>query len=228
MAKKTVEFECPKCHRSDMRSLEDTLNAAQDPSGAQRLVDGTYFRDVCQYCGAMIHLTRDLLYHDPSHHAMCFLCTEDAAVKEAVESIREASRRPEGKALEEYAVRIVTDERRLQEKAFIWQMGYDDKAVEMWKLTYLYHVVSHREDFEADESYVSPNGDGLMIDFYNKGDYQGSVDADPSLIADVQRRFLSRPTGAEENDLFVDQAWAMQHLTNLLHRPDDSGSGQKD
>ncbi|MBQ1506299.1 MAG: CpXC domain-containing protein [Erysipelotrichales bacterium] len=222
MNEQTLEFVCPHCGKEDALTYSYSLHAQKDPERYSKLLSGTLFDYVCPECGNRIHLTYGLLFHDPAHKAMCFYVPDEKEVPGIIDSIRAAHNTEGGDSLGNYAVRIVTEDHKLTEKALIWSLGLDDKAVEMWKLTYLYHIIAHNEDFEADDSVMRVENGAYKIDFYRENEYLGTVEADPSLISNVKDRFLSRDTGVIENDLFVDTAWAMDHLTNLLHRPESS------
>ena len=222
MPKQTIEFECPHCHHNESLEVETSIQPGRDEELYQALLRGDLFLHKCESCQNIIHLTYPLLLHDHNAKKMCFYVPNEEDIESTVQSILAAKNTENGQKMSDYEVRIVSNDRQLQEKALIWSKGEDDKALEMLKLTYLYQVVSHNEDFEADDSCYRHSDQGDQIDFYQEGNYLGSVDCDLSLLDDIKNRFLSRDTGVEESDWIVDLGWAMNHLTNLLHRPDDS------
>ena len=218
MNKHSLTFECPKCQHTDTIEVPDSINANKDPMEYQNLLNGEFFETSCRFCGSTISLTYNLLFHDPNHKAMAFYCPDDKSIKEAEESIQKASSLPAGAPLSNYTLRIVTNEKALSEKALIWSLGYDDKAVEIWKLTYLYHVLSHKKDFQSDASYLTKNDNGYDVDFYYEGKYLASISGDISLLPDVMTRFLSKDVN--DDSYYINQEWAKDHLSKLLHRPD--------
>ena len=214
MNEEILELECPHCHAAQRVSVPTTVHKLDDPDAYRRILDGTLFEYTCPHCGGKMHVTFGVMFHDPEKRILCFYCPDPNQVKEVMGMFEE---KPAG-----YTVRITEDEGRFLEKIRAFEQGYDDKALEMWKLTYLYRIVSHHEDFEADDALYGYRDGAHKIDFYKEGRYIGSVDADPALIPGVKERFLSRDTGVVQDDLFVDIGWAMEHLTNLLHRPDSA------
>lgn len=131
----TIFLECPACHRKVEYVYWDSVNTSLDPELKEKILDKSIFLCSCN-CGHEGFLFHPILYHDMEKNLMIqYVQPED--VYDAIKSFDEFGKNEIiSNGIKKIRLRIVTDINYLIEKIHIFDMGLDDKIIEIIKCIY--------------------------------------------------------------------------------------------
>ena len=198
MRQKTIK--CPQCGKDQVANIYDSLNSEQRELVAA-LFDNSLFKCECS-CGHVFLLNYPLVYNDPDHGLLAHYIG-DGDVEQAQKELKESAELLGFS--KELACRVVKSVDELKEKAFIAQMGLDDRIMELVKLVYLRQIFAAYPDIKIDSIYFSVQ-DGKNILLF-LGDVNLSLDFSYEIYAKLAEQF----TGLD-NPLIVDYKWAKEVL----------------
>ena len=198
----TITVTCPKCEQQGTAEIWTSINARDDPDGAQWLIDGFLFQYECPACGHVSALNHDCLFHDVRNSAMVLYVADPEKAEGAMAALE--ARRRDG-----YRLRLVASLEELREKAAIFRDGLDDRAVEVAKQAIFNRFVSTGEvEKGARVRYGATAEDGgVIVEFVSA---QGTTET--TVPPDVYQGIADSFTDVQPP--VVDRFWAMNVLTN--------------
>ena len=113
---------CPQCGESQKYRLFASVNAKENPDLKRRVLSETLYDWRCKRCNYFAAMAYSFLYTDPEAGYM--VCVAPAGETSAMEPTQE---------IQSYTKRIVKNLAELKEKILIFDIGYDDVAVELVK-----------------------------------------------------------------------------------------------
>lgn len=115
------------------------MNVDLDSSLKDRLLSGELGRFTCDQCQHISDVVYPLLYHDMTRKLMVNFVTGD--------DTSELSALPFSSMMKDYQLRIVTTRNQLIEKVWIAESDFDDRAMELFKLS----LIGQMETAAVDE-----------------------------------------------------------------------------
>ena len=113
---------CPQCGESQKYRLYASINAKENPELKRRVMDETLFDWRCKRCNYFAAMAYSFLYTDPE--AGYVVCVTPAGEGRTTEPTQE---------IQSFTKRAVKNLAELKEKILIFDIGYDDVAVELVK-----------------------------------------------------------------------------------------------
>lgn len=145
-------LKCPKCGQMSDITVWNSITVSDSPDLKDDLLKGRVNIFRCPTCERVGLMSVPLLYHDEDKRLMIsFSPTNDVVLAEQLyEQVSESSKNSgELEKLEGYNLRFVTDYNELLEKILIFDMGLNDKAVEVIKLMILSQELDKAEQRSA-------------------------------------------------------------------------------
>ena len=131
---------CPGCNQQEYLRLWEEINAQEDVTARNRLLDGDLFFYKCKKCGYTSVIAYNCMYKDEKNRFMIYFAADggENEMKSAMDKV-EADAKALGIPGMEYNVRrrIVRNGNSMREKAIIFEAGLDDRIIEIMKLFYV-------------------------------------------------------------------------------------------
>ena len=196
---------CPQCGKECAVQAPESVNMSVNPEDGQRLLDGTLFEAACA-CGAKFSVDFPLLYHDPEKKIMLYYVKPEEVAR--TEALFSALRMNPDFAGKHYALRVVTDQETLREKAMIFAAGMDDRVMEIIKLTYILYMRRKYPKEHIIGALFEQAGEKYMLQTV------GSVPVESEITREFyeQLRVQYAPRLEKEDSARVDFDWAVRFL----------------
>lgn len=152
MTSRSVEpLHCPGCGREAMFTVFTSVNATLDPVLRRQLIEGSLTRFTCTACQHTADVSYPLLYHDMERQLLVWLVPEGETTPPPLGTILEEC------GLARFSVdgdtlRLVRSRNELVEKVRLFELGIDDRLMELFKLLVLVKLES-TERLELDGIY---------------------------------------------------------------------------
>jgi hypothetical protein len=115
---------CPRCKRQQNFTVWESVNVSVDPALKNKLLCGELNKSICAGCGHVTLILYSMLYHDMEKRLMIWFLPGEESL---------GSARATEKLLPFFKRRIVRSLEELFEKIRIFDLGLDDRVVEMLK-----------------------------------------------------------------------------------------------
>jgi hypothetical protein len=139
---KMEQLSCPRCNHAQEVPTWESINVTLNPQLKVDLFANRINTTTCGQCEYHSTLGKDLLYHDMELRVMIFERYSGHDIMDELEALKQHCA---PSAFRDYRFRIVSSRRGLMEKILIFQDGFDDRVVELMKLS----VISHAGDLDA-------------------------------------------------------------------------------
>lgn len=208
MASKKVmdSAKCPECHHESPWEVWSVIDVGTDPALRDDVLDGTLFAWQCKNCGKSIGVLNDLVYKDPINQFAIALERENDDEQEAKDRFL-----GDDASLYENC-RLVSSFFGLIEKIICFENGFDDRAMELFKLL----LLSSEEGNEFDSLVMEGvNEDGILMRAWKANQPVGLFVAPPDLYIQMDTKVR---TIEQEKDQFlrIDQSWAVDFFQKQL------------
>lgn len=141
---------CPQCGESKKYRLYASINAKENPDLKRRILSETLFDWRCKRCNYFAAMAYSFLYTDPE--ANYIICVTPGGETRSVEPTQE---------IQSYTKRTVKNLAELKEKILIFDIGYDDVAVELVKSA-LCTIIARTYQVNRVHAYFSRINEGEM------------------------------------------------------------------
>ena len=217
------EFTCPVCKKTSHFTVWDCINTSIDPQMKQAVRDGSAFLFTCPHCGKDIQLQYDFLYHQMEDRIMIHVVRTAENVQEDMEmisGIKDYDMLIPGLRENGYLMRVVRSQKDLQEKLQIFDIGQDDRLVEIYKIFLLARYQERHPKFKKTELLYFHGDDenqGMIV----LGDSKLGVvfEIEQKLYQDISDLYLPLMKDIRDEDPIVDRKWALhffkEHSTIL-------------
>lgn len=162
-------FICPKCGKKSLMQAHAAVDAVREKELHDSLLSGVLFRHTCPECGEVCEVSYSMLYKDRARNIMIYLFADDG--EDGMPAVPESGR---------YKCRVVYSPEELIEKICIFEDGFSDEAMEIYKAV---HAVSVRRNLQGEKlracTYIRHNGKpALRADTAGGMGYVALVDKD--------------------------------------------------
>ncbi len=141
---------CPQCGQSQKYRLYASINAKENPELKRRVLSETLFDWRCKRCNYFAAMAYSFLYTDPE--AGYIVCVAPGG---------EGRTAPPTQEIQSYTKRVVKNLAELKEKILIFDLGYDDVAVELVKNA-LCTIIARTYQVNRVHAYFSRINEGEM------------------------------------------------------------------
>lgn len=215
MKNKTIDvITCPYCGHKQNMTFWGVVDANENPKIKQRILNGTFFEQTCKACGEQHLVSYPMLYEDKENRLMIYLNSTPLGISTAQEAID--SRRNVVAEKDDMRIRIVTSPNYLREKLRIFDMGFDDRVVEIVKALILEKVCQEKSLGPVDDvlCWIHNNGD-MDVDIFanNTGTLTVKKDFYKYVEGKVKKQLDSQaPNPSEVNLGFAIEFLARNHF----------------
>jgi len=199
--KYTRTIKCRHCREEISFEVWQSLNADLNPEAAGRLTAGNLFAAACLKCRTTINIVYPLLYHDMTNNVMVQLAPDERTVGEFFENVGLFEKDMSG-----YKFRLVRDINELREKVLIFNLGLDDKVIELAKLIIYAIFQGERPELKVYAAYFESTPSWEIIMFTENGPI-ASYPLSPDMLTNISKKFQARIESSGENYI-INRDWA--------------------
>ena len=134
---RTVEYECPYCHKTFETDIYESVNTQDDYDEVERVKSGDLFKHLCPHCHTDFLIQNQFVYHDPERKFLLLLSQEDIP-----EAFHAGARELTEKG---YRLRRCPTIQELIEKIEIFEDDMDDVVVELAKYDSFIEFINNRQ-----------------------------------------------------------------------------------
>lgn len=210
------KITCPHCRNAGEITIWESLNASLDPDAKKALIDGSLMSYHCPACGERTNVAYDLLYHDMDKQVMIQLVNSDESEQNVADAFT-GMRNEEGSLQcgKEYRLRIVRSANELREKAYIFDRGLDDRAIELMKLIIFSYLQQSQPESEIDRIFLDINdGEPESFVVLQTDGKWGKVNFQQEMYDTVVNTLGPEQDGP--TTFFVDTGWATEHIRSSV------------
>ena len=200
--KEKDSFVCSYCRYPQSCEIIPVVSLSDTPELKEKIMDGTFFDQVCEKCGKAETVLHDLAYID-EENKLCLIMRLDEE--------EEAGEEEEVYLDLGYTVRTVRSYEQLVEKIMIRDYQMDDRLVELMKAA-SYMILKQAHKIDADEIFFSVDDDGPYFVFFQKGGKQGGgrLPFMKGMYEDMEERFAKKADIFFKSETEIDFAWAAE------------------
>lgn len=212
MTNEERKLRCPLCNQVTVAERKPDIEA-NNRKAIQELYSGTYFIRKCENCGKLF------LVDDRA----IFKKGDDIQIEywgEAIDyfALREMYKVPE--RLEYKKVRIVRKREDLVEKIRIFEMGLDDRVIEILKMVKFLMMSEENHSFDADQilCWVTDKKD-IELQFYYRGNVieTGLIEhTEYEKFCDLWRELVESIYEDVIDNVFVDLGWGLEFINDYM------------
>jgi hypothetical protein len=207
---KSVKLECPHCGKEIELPVYTSINRQTNPELAEKVMDGSLFMPPCPECGETIPAFYPTLYNDMVNKLMVHLVGGEDEIEDVVTAITEVKNAYSdmgeiGEAMKDVHWRIVTDPFALQEKAYIFDAGLNDRPVEFLKSAIYIQLKDELTDPRSRVMFSRLDDDGNLT--------FEAFDGERVAVVTAPKELYDKMAALKEADItpenyVVDEAWA--------------------
>lgn len=131
--KNTQKIKCPDCGTEGEFTIWQSINTKLNPQAKEDLLSGKLFAYTCPECRKVHYINYGLLYHQMEKQLMIYYAISKEDEKEILDSFAKMENGDMLPGMEstDYTCRVVHSQNQLREKAYIFDIGLDDRVVEI-------------------------------------------------------------------------------------------------
>lgn len=205
---------CPGCNKQEHIRLWEEINATEDITARNKLLNGELFLYRCKKCGYTAAVAYNCIYKDSKNNFMVYLAADgdEKSMKDAMDKV-EANAKALAIPGMEYNVRrrIVRTGNSMQEKIIIFEAGLDDRIIEVMKLFYMSAVVENNPGLEIGDCLFCVVNDEWKLELFTLDGKAFSI----AMQKDLYKQFVDEYKEKIEEigeTYFVDNSYALNIL----------------
>ena len=215
-----AEIKCPNCNETSRFVIWRSINTVLDPEMKQAVRDGSAFLFNCPRCQHATHVEYDVLYHQMEDQIMIQVASTEEGLKRALSCMSGEDRTEIIQMLRKdshYLNRIVRTQNNLREKLAIFDCGYDDRIVEIYKLLLFARIQEQNPKYRAIELlfFRQPEGE-CGIQLMAEGKPVGMCRFDVEMYRKLEAVYLPALKEIREEQPVVDRGRALEAM-RLAH-----------
>ena len=210
-------FACRNCGEKCTFIVWDSLNTMV-PEAKEKLMTGELFQHKCPKCGTVANLVYDLLYHDMDNQTMIQLVTSGVNLRHYIDLFNTFAKQEIVPGLpktgDDYRLRIVKTQDELREKANIFDLGLDDRVIEVMKAIIGSQLSKSESDFYIAEMLLEITGKPERFYIRLGNGRVGATEFPQELYDKLLKDFFSSSDDGKKEYL-VDLAWGEYFINHL-------------
>lgn len=192
---------CPKCGADCDFTLWQSINTEVDFAIPQ-IISGELFKVKCKSCGLETYVDYPILFNDMIHDVMIQYVHQEEVpeAREALNHLGDLNCRG----------RIVTDQLSLREKTAIFNLGLDDRVIEVMKLVIIAQLADSLNGKEVE--------DIIFVEIEGKWYFELLVDGQSGHAGEIDKGLytaIEKSLGdvlAADKEYVIDSHWARQAI----------------
>lgn len=208
MSKANVyNLNCPRCGTENQVTVWDSVNVTLDPDLKEQVMKGELFEHRCPACAFTGGIAHPCLYHDMDRNLLIYLIPPQGDGGNGDLASMGADSFP-AEMVVGYTMRRVATADRLREKIMIFDLGLDDRVIELCKWRLMQSLSDEDPGFRPVEAFFDPEEGGRFVVFDEDGRAMSIVFFHDWYL-DIQKEFLSiLDEGPNPTFQSIDAAWA--------------------
>lgn len=214
--KNTQKIKCPDCGTEGDFTIWQSINTKLNPQAKEDLLSGKLFAYTCPKCKKVHYVNYGLLYHQMEKQLMIYYAISKADEKEILDTFAKMENGDmlPGMKNTDYTCRVVHSQNQLREKAYIFDMGLDDRVVEIMKVMIGAHLSQTNPDFEIGEMFLEiTKGKPERFVIRLKNGVLGNSPFTQKVYDAVKEEYIDSK-GDGKREYIVDMNWAVECLKN--------------
>lgn len=214
--KNTQKIKCPDCGTEGEFTIWQSINTKLNPQAKEDLLSGKLFAYTCPKCKKVHYVNYGLLYHQMEKQLMIYYAISKEDEKEILDTFdkMENGDMLPGMESTDYTCRVVHSQNQLREKAYIFDIGLDDRVVEIMKVMTVAHLSQTNPDLEVGDIFleiIKGKPERFVIRLKN-----GVLGNSPfsQKVYDAAKAEYIDSKGDGKRDYIVDMNWAVECLKN--------------
>lgn len=215
-----ITLNCPKCHNNFEKEVWQSINVTIDPDLKKELREPDFFLHTCPMCGYEFVSYYNFLYHDMENQFMVSLCDDILEMSKVIDGFEETKTdlAKYGNIMKDTRVRVTTDKGIFREKILLFENGFDDRIMEIYKLitmmnTYKMsdkcgHLIETIYGVDRDSLNFAVKRTGKKKDFF--GNLFVKVYED--IKKDYEKLIIN------EDNYLINAAWAIEMIRDTLDK----------
>ena len=212
---------CPNCNKQEALRLWEEINAKEDVTARNRLLDGELFLYRCKKCGYTATTAYNCIYKDFDRKFMIYFAADgdEDGMRMAMDKVE-----ADAKAINpnvEYSIRrrIVRDGNSMQEKVIIFEADLDDRTIELMKMFYVSSVMENNPDMQIARCYFCIIDDNWRLEMAAVDGRTFAIDVQKELYQAFEDEYREEIDRIGET-YFVDADYALNIYGENLSDPD--------
>ncbi|MHC1709870.1 MAG: CpXC domain-containing protein [Methanomassiliicoccales archaeon] len=216
MSKSIVySLNCPRCGTENQVTVWDSVNVTLDPELKEQVLSGDLFQHQCPGCSFTGGIAHPCLYHDMDGKLLIYLVPPQEDGRADDLAGMDANPFP-AEIMDGYIMRRVASVDRLREKVMIFDLGMDDRAIELYKWRVMEYLSDGDSGFKPVEAYFDSGGEEHFVVYDERGESM-LIAFFHDLFLDIEKEFLPRfDKGPQPAFQTIDDAWAFSIINQGL------------
>lgn len=217
-AKNSQNIACMECKKEGAFDFYGHIDAASDSALKALVKNYELFKFTCPHCGSEQFVNYSFIYQDSEQGILLYHLQSPEEINEARAALSQEGE-PKASSEGQYR-RLVVGPDALVEKIRIFEAGYDDRVIELYKI-FLYgqlrDQLSEAAGGDAVEAvFVDAHLDGsLHFVFVGEGRAIGEIPLSPEVYAQIASDYKSSLEQFTQEELLIDQDWAFEFLGRM-------------
>lgn len=214
--KNTQKIKCPDCGIEGDFTIWQSINTKLNPQAKEELLSGKLFAYTCPKCKKVHYVNYGLLYHQMEKQLMIYYAISKEDEKEILDTFdkMENGDMLPGMESTDYTLRVVHSQNQLREKAYIFDIGLDDRVVEIMKVMTVAHLSQTNPDLEVGDIFLEiTKGKPERFVIRLKNGVLGNSPFSQKVYDAVKAEYIDSK-GDGKRDYIVDMNWAVECLKN--------------
>ena len=213
--KNSQNIACMDCKKEGAFDFYGHIDVSTDPELKMLVKNYELFKFTCPHCGSEQFVNYSFVYQQPENGVLLYHLQDPEEMEEARASFRQEGE-PQA-SVEGHHRRIVIGPDALVEKIRIFDAGYDDRIIELYKI-FLYGQLRDQLEEAAGEDnveavFVDEHIDGtLHFVFIGGGRAIGEIPLSTEVYAQIAGDYIDKVNALAADEPVIDQDWAFEFL----------------
>lgn len=216
--KNSQNIACMDCKQEGAFDFYGYIDGCEDPKLKMMVKNYELFKYTCPHCGSEQFVNYSFIYQQPEDGILLYHLQSPDELEEAREAFRQEGE-PQASA-EGHHRRIVIGPDSLVEKIRIFDAGYDDRVIELYKIFLYGELRGQLELVEGKDVvegvFVDEHIDGsLHFVFVGDGRAIGEIPLSTEVYAQIAGDYKELLDAKALDELLIDQDWAFGFLSEM-------------
>lgn len=213
---RTVSVVCPSCNKKEDIRLWEEINAEQDITAKNKILNGEMFQYRCKKCGYTTYTAHNCIYKDPKKNLMIYLAA-DGDVEGMSNAMDNVSKN--AKVMAPIVIssirRIVLNTNSFREKILIFDNNLDDRMIELLKQMYVLSLSEDYPELQIRECYFCIVDNKWKLELITDDGRMFSVNMDKSIYDEFEEKYR-KIVDEIGNCYVVDEGYAMSVFDKFI------------
>lgn len=209
-----IMISCPKCQKAHPFVIWRSINTVLNPVMKEAVKNRSAFLFECPSCGERTYVDYGFLYHQMEDRIMICYANSDENAEEMYKLLTDDD--PAGMLHEmkekDYLIRIVRTQNELREKIAIFDEGFDDRIIEIFKLFVLAAFQENNPDSKAIEILYFRDDNKNYVQIFADGSPRGVIEFPAGLYEELCQKYSGIIPDIRKDEPYIDRQWALETI----------------